>query len=189
MITDPPPRKRKETLKKPIPALMREARAIELITKLKVTKAIPPLFPGQYPPSALMNWLNTSGRKAIDTLTLIRNAIERYEESGVPVENERIKSLLKSVEHYRQDFNKIFRIASQMSDVEVDKITRGESRLSELVQSGASERQTFRIRSLINDARVGAEQYSQVMEASRLTENLVHEGLESIKDRLMMMGI
>jgi len=189
-LRDNPDRKRRrEKLRKQLSWLYRMAREIELATRLKVRRAIPPLYPGMYLPSRLMEELSAAGRKAIDALSLIRDALERYEATGIDIERARIASLLETVKDSRDEFSRIIKIAYTMKDREEERIKRGREKLAQLELLGAPDREIVETRAAMREAEIGSRQYTEVINAGRLITNIVGEGLEAMRESIEAIGL
>jgi len=156
---------------------------------LKVRRAIPPLYPGMYPPTALMNELAAAGRRAIDALTQIRDCLERYETTELDIEKPRIISMLQTIEDCKKEFYLITKISYSMKEREDERIKRGKDELIELELAGAPERKIAEVRTAMRDAEIGSRQYTQIADATRLIGNIIDEGLEGMKESMKAMGV
>jgi len=182
-------RRRREKLRKQLSWFYRMRRQIETATILKVRRAVPPLYPGMYPPSTLLNQLEAAARKALAALSEIRDSLERYETIGIAVEKARVASLLETIRDCRKEFYRITRIAYAMKEREDERIKRGRERLIELELAGAPERELVETRAAMHEAEIGSRQYAQVIDASRLMQRMVDEGLEGMKESIEAIGL
>jgi len=182
-------RKRREKLRKQLSWLYRMRREIETATRLKVRRAIPPFYPGMYPPNALLNELEVVARRAVDALSQIRDSLERYETSGIAVEKARVASLLETIKDCRDELYRITKIAYTMKEREDDRIKRGREKLVELELAGAPDRELVETRAAIHEAEIGSGQYAQVIDAARLMERMTSEGLEGMRESIEAIGL
>jgi len=188
-MESPDRRKRKEKLRKQLSIFYRMRRELEMATILKVRRAIPPLYPGMYPPTALMNELAAVARKALDALAQIRDCLERFETTGIDLEKSRVASLLETIEDCQKELYRITRIAYTMKDREEERIKRGREELIQLELTGAPERKLVETRAAMHQAEIGSRQYSEVIDASRLIQSIIREALEGMRESIEAIGL
>jgi len=173
-IGNPERKKRLEKLRKKIPLHIRLIREELMRRMLAIRKVITPVYPGQYPYSALVDELHLLGEKATHALIELRTTLERFEVSAIPIEKDKVKSLLDFIKNLRKDLLRLREIAGREAKREEERARRAEAEGKPAIAE---------------EAKRSAGAYFSLVPIADTLLNLIKEGLEGMRDSIEAIGL